>query len=431
MHNLLTWDPEVNFDSWYQWTPMPSLSPLFSVEKKSKKNCLSLSGNGNHHVFGAWCQYVEIQAGGTYQLEVRFQCQNISDLSLHITPHIVWRREETVEDNCSEDTVYDFRSFEKGTRLVVAKNTFTAPNDCDGAEIRLLMRYAKQGQVWFDNVSLMVSDPLPSRMVTVGAMRYRPYHPASQSDHIRLYAEKVDQLAHCDIILLPEFANTASAPQKRGQSLWELAEKIPGPFCKMLSHKASTHNSYICSGLLEQDGDYIFNSAILYNHQGELIGKQRKVHPYWPEGPQGISPGDQFDVFTTDFGVVGIMICYDSWWPESARVLGLKGAELILFPNAGYEEKILPARAIDNNVFLVASTLNSPATIINSVGETLANSSVNNVLSATIDLNNRPKCHPNAGGNLNSGPGGARWARNARSNRLYEQILNIVREPLV
>ena len=137
MYNLLTWDPEVNFDSWYQWTPMPSLSPLFSVEKKSKKNCLSLSGNGNHNVFGAWCQYVEIQAGGTYQLEVRFQCQNISDLSLHITPHIVWRREETVEDNCSEDTVYDFRSLEKGTRQVVAKNTFTAPNDCNGAEIRL------------------------------------------------------------------------------------------------------------------------------------------------------------------------------------------------------------------------------------------------------------------------------------------------------
>ena len=154
-----------------------------------------MSGNGNHHVFGDWYQYVEIQAGGTYQLEVRFQCQNISDLSLHITSHIVWRREETVEDNCSEDTVHDFRSFEKGTRQVVAKNTFTAPNDCDGAEIRLLMRYEKQGQVWFDNVSLIVSEPLPPRMVIVGAMRYRPYHPASQSDHIRLYAEKVDQLA--------------------------------------------------------------------------------------------------------------------------------------------------------------------------------------------------------------------------------------------
>ena len=125
------------------------------------------------------------------------------------------------------------------------------------------------------------------------------------------------------------------------------------------------------------------------------------------------------------------MICYDSWWPESARVLGLKGAELILFPNAGYEDKILTARAIDNNVFLVTSTLNSPTAIINSVGETLATSSVNNVLSATIDLNNRPKCDPNAGVNLNSGLGGARWARNARSNRLYEQISDMVREPLV
>jgi predicted amidohydrolase len=153
------------------------------------------------------------------------------------------------------------------------------------------------------------------------------------------------------------------------------------------------------------------------------VGKQRKIHPYWPEEPLGISPGDTFEVLPTDFGVVGIMICYDSWWPESARLLALKGAELILFPNAGYEEKILPARAIDNNVYIVAATLNSPAAIVNTRGELLAVSAVDNVLTAEIDLNDRPKCHPNAGGNLNPGPGGARWARNAGSTRVDEEIL--------
>jgi predicted amidohydrolase len=153
------------------------------------------------------------------------------------------------------------------------------------------------------------------------------------------------------------------------------------------------------------------------------VGKQRKVHPYWPEEPRGTSPGDTFEVFHTDFGVVGIMICYDSWWPESARLLALKGAELILFPNAGYEEKILPARAIDNNVAIAAATLFSPAAILDSRGETLAVSAVDNVLIAEIDLNDRPKCHPNAGGNLNPGPGGARWARNARSLRVDEETL--------
>jgi predicted amidohydrolase len=167
----------------------------------------------------------------------------------------------------------------------------------------------------------------------------------------------------------------------------------------------------------------MFNCAVLFDREGRLLGKQRKVHPYWPEEPLGVSPGESFEVFTTDFGVVGMMICYDSWWPEAARLLALKGAEVILFPNAGYEEKILPARAIDNNVYIVAATLYSPAAIVDTRGNLLAHSAVENVLAAEIDLNDRPKCHPNAGGNLNPGPGGARWARNALSTRVDEEIL--------
>ena len=77
----------------------------------------------------------------------------------------------------------------------------------------------------------------------------------------------------------------------------------------------------------------------------------------------------------------------------------------------------------DNNVYIVASTLNSPAAIVTPTGDLLAVSAVDNVLTAEIDLNDRPKCSTNAGGNLSPGPGGARWARNANSTRMYEDIL--------
>jgi len=263
-------------------------------------------------------------------------------------------------------------------------------------------------------------------------MRFRPPGPASLEDHVRLYAEQIDRLgaARPDLILLPEFSNTVALPASRGRALWESVERIPGPFCAMLAEKARAYQCYVCAGILEQEDAFIFNTAVLYDRRGRLVGKQRKIHPYWPEEPMGISPGDTFEVFSTDFGVVGIMICYDSWWPESARLLALKGAELILFPNAGYEEKILPARAIDNNVYIVAATLNSPAAIVNTRGELLAVSAVDNVLTAEIDLNDRPKCHPNAGGNLNPGPGGARWARNALSTRVDEEILAEVRRSI-
>ena len=426
--NLLVNSAHIDADTregWLPWSPMPSLAPHFSLEETSEdadRSSLCISGNGNRHCFGAWCQRIPVHPGNAYRFRVSLRCCGIEDLGLHVTPHIVWRRGELPEEHCAEDAI---RHFRREGDSIIGEDTFVAPNSCDAAEVRLLLRYAAGAKVWFDEVSLTQAKPPTPRRIRVGTMRFRPPQSATAEVHLQAYSEQIDRLGATrpDLIVLPEFSNTASLPTYRGIDLWKVAERIPGPFCSMLAEKARTYGCYICTGVLEQDGAFIFNAAALYDRQGILIGKQRKVHPYWPEEPLGISPGDGFEVFQTDFGTVGIMICYDSWWPESARILALKGAELILFPNAGYEEKILPARAIDNNVYIVAPTLNSPAAIVNPRGDLLAVSAVNNTLTADIDLNDRPKCHPNAGGNLNPGPGGARWARNANSTRLYEEIL--------
>ena len=411
--------------AWSTWSPMPSLAPVFTAEAAPHDPSvasLRVAGDGNRYCFGAWSQRIPARPGAAYRLRVVLRCEGIDNLFLHVTPYIIWRRGELPEEACAADTI---RRYRRDGGRINGEDTFVAPRNCDGAEVRLLLRYAPAGTVWFDEVALTETEPPQPRRVRVGTMRFRPPAPASLEDHVRLYAEQIDRLgaARPDLILLPEFSNTVALPASRGRALWESVERIPGPFCAMLAGKARAYQCYVCAGILEQEDAFIFNTAVLYDRRGRLVGKQRKIHPYWPEEPMGISPGDTFEVFSTDFGVVGMMICYDSWWPESARLLALKGAELILFPNAGYEEKILPARAIDNNVSIVAATLNSPAAIVNSRGELLAVSAVDNVLTAEIDLNDRPKCHPNAGGNLNPGPGGARWARNAASTRVDEEIL--------
>jgi predicted amidohydrolase len=416
---------------WSTWSPMPSLAPIFAVEAAPGGETaagLRLDGNGNRHVFGAWTQRVPVRPGAAYRLRVVFRCRGIENLHLHVTPYIAWRRGDLPDESCAADAIRHFRR--DGDR-VIGEDTFVAPGNCDAAEVRLLLRYAPQGVVWFDEVALTESEAKESRRVRIGTMRACPARPASHEEHLRFYSEQIDRLsgARPDLILLPEFSNTAALPQQRGEALRDAAETIPGPFCAMLAEKARAYDCYLCAGLLERDGDFAFNAAVIVDRRGNLVAKQRKVHPYWPEEPLGVSPGDTFEVFSLDFGVVGIMICYDSWWPESARLLALKGAEVILFPNAGYEEKILPARAIDNNVFVIASTLYSPAAIVNTRGELLAYSAVDNVLCAEIDLNDRPKCHPNAGGNLNPGPGGARWARNANSTRVDEEILRCLQTP--
>ena len=70
----------------------------------------------------------------------------------------------------------------------------------------------------------------------------------------------------------------------------------------------------------------------------------------------GLTPGVDYPVFDTDFGRVGISICYDSWFPEIYRALGLSGAELVLLPNAGYYEDLMPARAADSGIWVAVST---------------------------------------------------------------------------
>ena len=80
MSNLLNWDPENGFSGWTEWCPMPGLSPHFSVDSAGKQTSLCLRGGGNRHVFGAWCQRIPIQSGQTYQLEVNFRYQGMTDL---------------------------------------------------------------------------------------------------------------------------------------------------------------------------------------------------------------------------------------------------------------------------------------------------------------------------------------------------------------
>jgi predicted amidohydrolase len=119
------------------------------------------------------------------------------------------------------------------------------------------------------------------------------------------------------------------------------------------------------------------------------------------------------------------MVCYDSWFPEPARLLGYKGAELILFPNAGYFTGLMPARAADNGVWIAVSSLNCPAGVWDSGGAEAGEAEPNptryvvssvkgferdeelRMLVVTVDLSQRYSPHW-WGGPMRSAPGGRR-----------------------
>ena len=102
--------------------------------------------------------------------------------------------------------------------------------------------------------------------------------------------------------------------------------------------------SYVVGGLYERVGPVVYNTAVLIDRDGKLAGRYRKTHLPREEWEAGITPGDSYPVFTTDFGKIGLMISWDVQFPEPWRELGLQGAELVLMPIWGGSETLLRAR---------------------------------------------------------------------------------------
>lgn len=154
--------------------------------------------------------------------------------------------------------------------------------------------------------------------------------------------------AKVDLVLLPEYMQGKFIP-----------EPIDGASCRLMAAMAKKHRMYVAGGIVRTvpKEDRIFNTTVLFDRRGKLLGMYDKHHPYSPElNDQGVTPGVEVPVFRTDFGKIGVMTCYDSWFTDVAQLLALKGAEIILLPNAGYYRSLMPARAADNGVRIVCSS---------------------------------------------------------------------------
>jgi predicted amidohydrolase len=159
------------------------------------------------------------------------------------------------------------------------------------------------------------------------------------SNALRRVAEAARRGAH--IVCLPELFRHRYFCQYPGDSrAFAHAEPVPGPTTELLAAAARQHGVVLVGGSLFErapDGRF-FNTAPVFGPDGALLGTYRKSHI--PEDPlyheQGyFTPGDQgVGVFATPFGRVGVLICYDQWFPEAARSAVLRGAEVLLCPTA-------------------------------------------------------------------------------------------------
>ena len=181
----------------------------------------------------------------------------------------------------------------------------------------------------------------------------------------------------------------------------QLAVAIPGdnPIYNLFAARARRHHMSVVGWAYERDGKDKYNTAFVIGPDGNYLGKYRKTHPVPGEETQGqgIRPGNAFPVFDLPLGRIGIMICFDNYFPEVSRILAVKGARLICYPTMNSPRLSLEtraaARAIDNGCYVACSVLmgyrlgEGSAAIYDPRGETIAGSgSRDGVVTAEIDL---------------------------------------------
>lgn len=140
------------------------------------------------------------------------------------------------------------------------------------------------------------------------------------------------------------------------------AEDVPGPIIARLSAVARRHRMYLVAPLFGRLEGKLHNLAVIVGRDGSLLGSYAKVHPVRTEMERGVVPGESFVTFQLDFGRIGVMICHDNSFVESARCLALEGAEIIFWPHmqGGWGDVIwdvtLRSRAVDNSVWLASAS---------------------------------------------------------------------------
>lgn len=176
---------------------------------------------------------------------------------------------------------------------------------------------------------------------------------------------KLISAQECDLWVLPELFNTGYLFSDADEAR-DLAEEVPsGPTTQALLQIASDNRVAIVGGLAERDGDSLFNSSVLVGPDGEAFC-YRKLHLFGYE-KEVFTPGDREPEVFEVLGVkVGMMICFDWYFPETARILMLKGAQIICHPAnlvLPYCQRSMPTRCLENRVFAITANRTGTETV--------------------------------------------------------------------
>jgi predicted amidohydrolase len=375
-------------EGWVVWSPRAEIAPhtyLDAEHFRTRPAALAISGNSNAAEYGGWERAVPgVEAGAWYRFTAYYRCVAVPHESLQILPRVDWRADQGRRAGRPE---FVFKSQREGEWTRVTADV-QAPAKATTALLQLHLFNAPQGTVWWDDISFEPIKAPAARPVTIATINLRPDNTGSAQESVSQFLATIERTVppKTDVILLPEGITVVGT----GKTYADVAETIPGPTTERLSRAAKQHSAYVIAGIYEREGHTIYNTAVLLDRQGHFVGKYRKVYLPVEEVERGLTPGNEYPVFRTDFGTIGLMICYDVFYSDPARALARQGAEVLFMPIWGGDETLAKARTIDNKIFLVTSGYDHPTYIMDPDGTRIASAPERGTAAvATIDLSHR------------------------------------------
>ncbi|MGD0537895.1 MAG: carbon-nitrogen hydrolase family protein [Verrucomicrobiota bacterium] len=399
-------------NGWQSIAPREEIRPRFSYEPRGgpdRQGTFVIRADARDGLAGWWSKTFAVQGGQSYRFSAMRRCENVTNLRRSVLARVRWldaKGQPAMRDSAESATLlpgkaaacepeYPTDHPSGAQSWVEVADTYRAPSNAVNAVVELHLRWApRHSKVEWGQVSFAEASPLPPRLVRLATVHFFPRGGKTPEGNCRLFVPFIEDAARqrADLVVLGETITRAGT----GLSFEESAEPVPGPSTTFFGALAKKLDLYIVVPVVEREGHLIYNTAALVGPEGTMIGKYRKAVLPGGEWDNGVQPGSEYPVFPTRFGKVGMMICFDGFFPEVARRLALNGAEVIAFPVWGCNPRLAAARAIENHVYVVSSTYATPdmnwmvSGIFDHEGNLLAHTEkYGTVAVAEVDLNRR------------------------------------------
>jgi predicted amidohydrolase len=358
-------------EGWTTHAPREEIKPRFEFDARSGPDgsgALVVQGDSADGQAGWWEKTFPVEGGKWYAFSAVRKTTAIAAPRRSVVASVIWQDEKGHKvisddpgvnipkpgDPVAAEPEYPTDKTADANGWTEVSGVYHVPSAAKRAVVELHFRWAPGGRVEWSRVSLAETAPPGPRKVRLATVHFMPAGHKSPAENCRMYAPMIEQAGKekADLVVLGETITFAGT----GRKMADVAEPVPGPSTEYFGSLAKQNNLYVAAGLVERDGRLIYNTCALLGPDGNLVGKYRKVSLPRSEIEAGIEPGHEYPVFETRFGKVGLMVCYDGFFPEVARQLSNNGAEVIAWPVWGCNPLLAAARACENHVYVISST---------------------------------------------------------------------------